>query len=917
LARADARLLVLALVSVGAGGVAFAAEPVALVGDWSNAERAAIAVAVGGFPSAVRARLPAIARDARRCDAEGWPEDAALVDGAGRAHACAAMGAPAEEVASRVAGALLFAFDRAVRWSEDPAWRRLNKWSSPIVGAPRAENHSPRAFAAKRGGRSPRWDLVTFLQAAWSERDGEVSCRSMSQAGFVRARLSALTGAPAAAPSCAAFERWAELDRLAEVEVVLAAPSTAMVGSLFGHLFLRLVYRDDDGETPAHLSRSVAFLADNDVPFEADRGYAWKGLTGVYSASLHERPFMDAFREYVVTEGRDLRRWRLALDARERRALMERIWTVEDAGQFAYYFFRQNCATLMMDLVEDALPARTVGPRRGVASPPASTLEVWAEARGANGGPLLTFVPQPILSFDHEARVSSRRRAETERRIVAAAPPPMRAELAFAFGETRAPAAAVRAAGYDRVARALSADGAGAAADVYDWLHDSARIEGHLSVLANLQEEARADHERRLRVEAARDDLARALRAEPNDTRLADALARLCDADREHRVAGYRALLAIATDPDAAPSRAARVRLYGLLESEVRYDVARLKREPSLRDALFFPELDRPLDEQSYLGGQADLLRPPISTIVSPSLRSLQAARETVFEARHLSSPSQAGAEMQVRRARDEYEASLPRSGIDQMAVAAGVIASGAGLAPALGVGGALYDERLGDHRRFGFPSDTAFVVARTNAWFGFAGRMPAALAYEARALGYRSLRQPLPEGETASSPLGWEIAVDLRGSRARSLAGEVSARWGALGRLLDRDDLTQHLLLGVDLAYVGAFPGAGSAPTGSPQALAVPVALETRLGLGRSTHRSWLAARASAQPGYVLAGAPRRFVLELQAEADVHIALRERGEGAHDPALVVSGRLLRSTLSVHDGRTDVEGLLAVGLELR
>lgn len=908
---------------MGASSVAFAATepvatPVTLVGDWSDAERAAIGVAVGAFPAAVRARLPAIVLDARGCDAAGWPEDAELVDGAGRAHACAAMGAPPEDVARRAAGAVLFAFDRAVRWSEEPAWRRLNKWSSPLVGAPRAENHSPRAFAAERGRLSPRWDLVTFLQAAWSERDGEVSCRAMSQASFVRARLATLTGAPVAAPSCAAFERWAELDRLAEVEVVLAAPSTAMVGSLFGHLFLRLVYRDDDGETPAHLSRSVAFLADNDVPFEADRGYAWKGLTGVYSASLHERPFMDAFREYVVTDGRDLRRWRLALDAGERRALMERIWTVEDAGQFAYYFFRQNCATLMMDLVEDALPARTVGPRRGVASPPASTLEVWAEARDANDGrPLLTFVPEPILSFDHEARVSSRRRAEAQRRIVAAAPPVMRAELAGALAEARAAAAAVRAGGYDQLARLLSADGVGADADVYDWLRDSATIESHLSVLANLQEEARADRERRHRVETARDDLARALRAEPNDARLADALARLADADRERRVAGYRSLLAIATDPNASPARAARVRLYGLLESEVRYDIARLKREPALRDALFFPELDRPLDEQAYLGAQADLVRPPLSTIVSPSLRSLQAAREVVFEARRLSSDSPSGAEVQVRRSRDEYESSLPRSGIDPMAVAAGVIASGAGLAPSLGLSGALYDERVGDHRRFGFPSDTAFVVARTNAWLGLAGRMPAALAYEARALGYRSLRQPLPEADPASTPLGWEVAADVRGSRARSLAGEASVRWGALARLLDHDDLADHVLLGVDVAYVGAFPGASAAPTSSPQALALPVALETRLGLGRSTHRSWLAARGSALPAYVLAGAPRRFVLELEAEADVHIALRQRGEGAHDPALVVSGRLLRTTLSVHDGRTDVEGFLAVGLELR
>jgi hypothetical protein len=495
----------------------------------------------------------------------------------------------------------------------------------------------------------------------------------------------------------------------------------------------------------------------------------------------------------------------------------------------------------------------------------------------------------------------------------------MGADLAAAFGATRAPAADARAAGYGRVAQVLSSDGAGATPDVYAWLRDSATIESHLSVLANLREEARAEQERRRRVQTARDDLARALRAEANDARLADALARLGDDDRERRIAGYRSLLAIATDPAESPARAARARLYGLLESEVRYDVARLKREPALRDALFFPELDRPLDEQAYLRAQADLMRPPVVTTVSAPLRSLQAARETLFEARRLSSDvaPDGGLDLQVRRARDEYEASLPRSGIDQMAVAAGAIGARS-LTPALSVAGALYDERLGDHRRFGFPSDTELVVARSNAWLGLAGRMPLALAYEARALGYRSLRQPLPEGDAASTPLGWEVAADVRGSRARSLAGEVSLRWGALARLLDHDDLADHVLLGVDVAYVGAFPSPGAALTGMPQALAAPVAIETRLAVGRApAHRSWIASRIAAMPGYVMAGAARRFVLAVEAEADAHIALRSRGEGAHDPALVVSGRLLRTTLSVHDGRTDVEGFLAVGLELR
>src|SRR6185295_1315882 len=176
----------------------------------------------------------------------------------------------------------------------------------------------------------------------------------------------------------------------ADVELVLAAPSTAMVGSLFGHLFVRLVYRAGGGETPMHLSRTLAFLADNERPLQDDAGYALKGIFGFYTASLHERPFLDAYREYVVGEGRDLRRWRLALSPAGRRALLERLWTALHGTRYAYYFFRRNCATLMLDLVDDARPAAGAVARPGLlAAPPASTLEAWAAARNEAGAPLL------------------------------------------------------------------------------------------------------------------------------------------------------------------------------------------------------------------------------------------------------------------------------------------------------------------------------------------------------------------------------------------------------------------------------------------------------------------------------------------------------------------------------------------------
>src|SRR5262249_14890027 len=101
---------------------------VSLAGDWSPAERRAVEATLARLPAAARARRRrVVARDARRCDGDGWPDDAALVDGDGRVHLCAPRATTPDAVAREVAGAVLFAFERAVGWSDDPSWRRLNR----------------------------------------------------------------------------------------------------------------------------------------------------------------------------------------------------------------------------------------------------------------------------------------------------------------------------------------------------------------------------------------------------------------------------------------------------------------------------------------------------------------------------------------------------------------------------------------------------------------------------------------------------------------------------------------------------------------------------------------------------------------------------------------------------------------------
>jgi hypothetical protein len=932
-----------------AAGTDARAAPV-LVGRWSVEDRARVTAVLRRLPAVIVANAPRrIVRDRARCEPDGLPRDEDLFDAGGDAHLCAAPVAAAGLDAGRqVALVSLLGFDRAVGWSDDPAWRRLNGWQLSIAHPlhPRPDNVHEAGFVAPRGGRSPRWDLASFTAALLLDADGDgsVGCRLLSQAAFVRARLAGLQpGAAAIAPArCQAFERWADLDRLAGVEIVLATPSTAMAASLFGHVFLRLVYRDDEGGTPLHVSWSVAFLADNEVPFAAERNYALKGIAGYYTASLHERAFLEAYREYVVLEGRDLRRWRLNLSADERRALMQRLWTVKGAGRYAYYFFRRNCATLALDIVDQARASGAPLEQPGLfAAPPASLLEPWARARGADGAPLLQFEPEPLWSFDHQARIGSHHRRALEARIVTSLGDLAGAALRATFEAAHLPSPDARAAAYERLAAQLAEPPVGAESDVRAWLSDSAVIESHLATLANLEAEARADRERHRRLAQAVAELTAHLRADAAALR---AGAGVADAERleaavhlaagdgaDDRLRGYSALLDVTRRLSRRPGTAPiidRARLLGLLQSEARYDVTRMKNVAGLRDGLLFVEPALSIDEQPYVGGHADLIHFPVETQVASPLRALQRTRRALFVARGFDTSGPTDAQRAAEAAaviqseRGEYEAALSRSGIDQLGVLAGVAADGApgaAVVPIAALTGALYDERIGDHRRFGFPSDTAMVVGRSEVVVAGADGAPVVRAYDARLFGYRSLRPALSEAGAGKGPFGWEIFLDLAGNRARNLAAAGKVGWGLLVPVLERRDLGDHLLATLGVAYEVYFPGDAPGPIGRQHGLAVPIGLEARFGVGTMPrHRSWIGARLWAQPLAIGGGLPDRLLTDAGATVEAHLALRDRADGGgHDPALVLRAQASRSSLSFDRIPERTQAMISVGVALR
>lgn len=728
--------------------------------------------------------------------------------------------------------------DRRAGWSAASGWRRLNRWTDPLLGAARPENLSPRGFADEHGRVSPAEDFASFAATALLEprdrSDARLACRLRSQWRYLRASLASLPRAaqpvepPDDAP-CPAFRRWADFASLSRVEVVLAAPSTASVGSMFGHLLLRLV-RNDGSMRDAEM---LAFLAENDRPFEADPFYVVKGLTGAYAATLVERSLVHTLDEYLVREGRDLKRFVLHLTGEETQALVDRLWTAKQSLRLPYYFLQDNCATMLVDLLRDVLDDDAAFRMPDLlGAGPTGALDALALVTRADGGPLLTPIFETFTSLHREAVDAAGVRNASQKRLLTRHP-----ALGETFSRATSVDAQVRAQAIETVGTRLQAD---PSEDVDEWLAAQATIELHLSRSANAEEEKRLNGLRLAKLpEAARGQCAEAVAVDPS---LADATRRLDSPDRAVRLSGFTAFAhALPASPAAdALRRCAAIHLllqYG----------DRLQDHPDVREPLFFVDPKRSLEDQDWADPVRSLLAWQRITRLTPGVAAVQQARRLRKEALGSLVPmtaiNQSHRARRAAQAEADYARGWPHTGIDGTTV--GVVASMSGWA--VQIGGAIYDERLGDRRRHGFPGHTAFTFLdsslRLGAWEGSMQVVESHL----RLVGWRSITPALSEQHSPWSRLGWDVFVDLDASLPRRVSSEARLGAALLLPVAGTRDATSHVLLRV---------GGDWSATVGPRLLHGPagtLGVEARWTPDLLGGRHWLEAQANGRSNWDL----------------------------------------------------------------
>lgn len=272
--------------------------------------------------------------------------------------------------------------------SRDSQWLRLLHYEA--VGKSRYQSKVETAefFLADDGATHPAHelaaDLAAFAQPEPENLNDHARCRFPARWSWLKRQL-AIDESTLPAVRCPAYTEWQQQASTDSVSLVLATGYLGNPASYYGHLLLKFNSQQHQSLLLDMAVNYGAIVPDNENPVV----YVVKGIFGGYAGSFSSADFYHHHHLYGDTELRDLWEYRLDLSADEVALIVAHAWELQ-RQDFRYYFFRENCAWRMAELLEviDGISLRP--PHRPWTIPQSVIRKLAQEER--DGRPLLADV---------------------------------------------------------------------------------------------------------------------------------------------------------------------------------------------------------------------------------------------------------------------------------------------------------------------------------------------------------------------------------------------------------------------------------------------------------------------------------------------------------------------------------------------
>ena len=238
--------------------------------------------------------------------------------------------------------------------SQHPYWLKLLHFYSfsESVGqwSFKSDVESSSFFLSAKGKTDPQVELKATIKALLApsveDPNQHARCKFIARFNWLQSKLD-FPELPKQA--CPLFERWANLGEASGISIVFVSAYLKNPASIFGHLLIK--FNSTNSLFGHSLLRPTlnygAKITLGDNPFM----YVVNGLFGGYEGSFTDERFYNYNHIYGENELRDLWEYPLNFTIQERERVTYHAWELLQNINFNYYFFLDNCAYRMAELL--------------------------------------------------------------------------------------------------------------------------------------------------------------------------------------------------------------------------------------------------------------------------------------------------------------------------------------------------------------------------------------------------------------------------------------------------------------------------------------------------------------------------------------------------------------------------------------
>ena len=703
--------------------------------------------------------------------------------------------------------------DKKYKYSTYKTWHLINRWKTPfsdiLTWKYSSGNQNQQGFVTPDAMTSPARDFIEFFSHYFVPDenfrnvppDESIRCRLPAHTDFLENSISDMDSefkSPVLKknPVCTSFEKWAEIDKIDHIEIILASPSAVFVGSLFGHVFLRIVPPSEKTVDAISYTKTFGFVADSYGPIEADPLYAVKGILGDFRADLTYEPFQNFYSKYIIHENRSMTRYRLNISRTQIRKLMIRLWNIKNNGFYKYYFFSENCGSMLLDTVNSILPEKEQILYPNIqSSMPTSTMEGYYHAVTTGNQNLISENNTGFIGADEEFTSAYHEREKIWQMISRVLEKLNYNETNSLWHLLNSGKSHERSPGYEKLYQILRLHNEHSRI-LYQYLYTSSILENNLSLRKTVVNEKKNDEKRIHQIEQRLDklyillpdlleDILRSiefnLKKENLDKnqiihKFNGFMEQSLSPAPEKRKKSYRELVQLVASLRPYLFKDTLIN-FDFFENRIReYIAARAYQKFDLRDILredtfdkfLFADRTKILGNQPYLfeSGETDLLyKSRDIEVTEPMLMLLHLRQKLKKEITDL--PDISDWEPKKIKALDVIP--VYHTGADSFSVRAftsrlylpsyGMSESVYGLL----LESSLINEMLGEYRQFGFPYFCSMTVLKNQVRLGLTDKRENSFALTSRIFEYQILKPLTPVETNFLLNTGWDFFMDLK----------------------------------------------------------------------------------------------------------------------------------------------------------